>query len=255
MVMVTAHRGHERLAPENTRAAIQAAIDSGADYAELDVQRTADNQIVVIHDRDCKRVAGDARQVRDLSLAEIRKLDAGSWFGPPFAGEPIPTLIEILELARGKIKLNIELKLYGSDPKLSEEVARILHEQRFANDCIVTSLSYSALVEIRRFNPLLRTGLIVSAAVGDVTKLDGEVVSVRADFLSDTVLKHARRQGQEVHVWTINDEKQMFRYLMRGIDNVITSEPDLMIAVRNRWMALSDAERLLLASRNLLGIE
>src|SRR5262249_2835558 len=113
-VKVTAQRGHARAAPENTLSAVRAAIASGADYAEVDVQQTADGVVVLLHDRDLKRVAGVSRRLDELSYDEVRRLDVGSWFSPAFAGERVPTLVEVIDLCRGRIRLNIELKFFGT---------------------------------------------------------------------------------------------------------------------------------------------
>src|SRR5262249_20771464 len=110
VVEVTAHRGHARAAPENTLSAMRKAIESGADYAEMDVQLTSDGKIVLLHDRDLKRVAGDSRRLDELSYDEVRQLDVGRWFDPAFSGERVPTLAEVINLCRGKIRMNIELK-------------------------------------------------------------------------------------------------------------------------------------------------
>ena len=254
-VQVTAHRGHARAAPENTRSAIEAAIRSGADFAEVDVQLTTDGQVVLVHDRDLKRVTGDPRRLEELTFVELEQLDAGSWFNSSFTGERIPTLADVMDLSRGRIKLNIELKYYGSDPRLAREVGQLIRDRDFEKDCIVTSFNYDALLEMRKFNTKLRTGVIIATAVGDVTKREGEVLSIRADGLSDSVLRQARRRGLEVHVWTVNDERQMVRLMMRGVDNILTSDPDLLIQVRSRWKDLSSTEELVLASRFLLGLD
>jgi glycerophosphoryl diester phosphodiesterase len=253
-VLVTAHRGHARTAPENTLSAISKAIASGADYAEVDVQLTADGKIVLLHDRDLKRVAGVSRRLDAMSFAEVRKLDVGSWFGPSFRGERVPTLAELIDLARGRIRLNIELKFHGPDRRLAREVARLVREKDFESECLVTSLNYDALGEVKRHNPRLRTGLIVAHALGDVSRLEIEALSVRADFLSDRLLRAARRAGMEVHVWTVNDARRMTRLMKRGVDNILTSDPDLAIRVRDEWAGLTGPERLVLASRLLLGL-
>jgi glycerophosphoryl diester phosphodiesterase len=255
LVQVTAHRGHSRAAPENTLSAIRKAIASGADFAEVDVQQTADGVVVLLHDSDLKRVAGDPRRVGELSFDEVRKLDVGSWFDPVFAGERVPTLAEVVDLCRGRIKLNIELKIYGPDRQLALEVARLVHEHDFESDCLLTSFSYDALLEAKQHNPRVRTGLIIAYALGDVSRLEFDVLSVRADFLSDKVLREARRLGKEIHVWTVNDSRQMFRLMKRGVDNIITDDPDMLIRVREEWTSLTGTERLLLASRLLLGLE
>ncbi len=255
LVQVTAHRGHARAAPDNTLSAMRKAIESGADYAEVDVQQTADGVVVLLHDRDLKRVAGDSRRIDDLTYDQVRQLDVGSWFDPSFAAERVPTLAEVINLSRGRIKLNIELKFYGPDRRLAGEVARLVHEQDFEFECLVTSFEYDALLEMKRHNPGLRTGLIVAHALGDVSRLEVEALSVRADWLSDEVLREAHRRRREVHVWTVNDARQMTQFLKRGVDNIITSDPDLAIQVRDEWANLTGTERLMLASRLLLGLD
>jgi glycerophosphoryl diester phosphodiesterase len=255
LVQVTAHRGHARAAPENTLSAMRKAIESGADYAEMDVQLTADGKVVLLHDRDLKRVAGDSRRLDELSYDEVRQLDVGSWFDAAFASERVPTLTEVICLCRGKIRLNIELKFFGPDRRLAQEVAAIVHEQTCESDCLVTSLNYEALLEVKRRNPGLRTGLIVAHALGDVSRQEVDALSVRADFLSDELLRAAHRSGKEVHAWTVNEPRQMTRLMKRGVDNIITSDPDLAILVRSEWASLTGPERLVLASRVLLGLD
>ncbi len=255
VVQVTAHRGHARAAPENTLSAMQRAIESGADYAEMDVQQTADGVVVLLHDRDLKRVAGVSRRLDEMSYDEVRQLDVGTWFDPAFAGERVPTLEEVIEACRGRIRMNIELKFYSPDRRLAEAVARIIRQQGVESECLITSLEYDGLVETKRHGPQLRTGLTVATALGDVSRLDVDALSVRADFLSDELLASARRLGREVHVWTINDAQAMAWQIKRGVDNIITSDPDLAISVRDEWTSLSGPERLLLSARLLLGLQ
>ncbi len=255
LVRVTAHRGHARVAPENTLSAIRKAIDGGADYAEVDVHQTADGVIVLLHDRDLKRVAGVSRRLDELSYDEVRKLDVGSWFDPAFAGERVPTLAEVHDLCRGQVRLNIEMKFFGPDRRLAPEVARLVGERDFESDCLVTAFDYDALQEARRHNPRLRIGLTVAHALGNVSRLEVDALSVRADHLSDDLLRAAQRHGREVHVWTVNDARQMTELMKRGVDNVITGDLDLAIRARDEWASLTGAEQLLLASRLLLGLD
>ena len=253
-IQITAHRGHARVAPENTLSAIQQAIESRADYAEIDVQLTADDVVVLLHDRDLKRVTGDSRPLAELTYDELSQLDVGSWFSQEFAGERIPTLKETMELSRGQIKLNIELKFYGPDRRLTAKVAELIREEAFESDCIVTSLSYDACVEVKRLHPEVRTGLIVAHALGNLSRLEVDILSVRADFLTADILKTARKTEREVHVWTVNQPRLMVEMMMRGVDNVLTSDPDLGVRVRDEWQEMLAAERLLLAARLLMGL-
>jgi glycerophosphoryl diester phosphodiesterase len=254
-VQVTAHRGHARAAPENTLSAMRKAIKSGADYAEMDVQQTADGVVVLLHDRDLKRVAGVSTRLDELFYDEVRRLDVGSWFDRAFADERVPTLVEVIKLCRGRIKVNIELKFFGPDRRLAAAVAHLLREQDFEAECLVTSLNYDALQEVKRHNPRLRTGLTVAHALGDVSRLEVDALSVRADFLSNDLLGSAHGRCMEVHAWTVNDARQMTQLMKRGVDNIITSDPDLAIQVRDEWASLTGPERLVLASRLLLGLD
>jgi glycerophosphoryl diester phosphodiesterase len=200
-------------------------------------------------------VAGVSRRLEDLSYDEVRKLDVGSWFDPAFADERVPTLAEVINLSRGRIKLNIELKFFGKDRRLVGAAARLLRAQRFEPHCLVTSFNYDAIRELKRQDPSLRTGIIVAHALGNVSRLEVDALSVRADWLTDEVLRAAHRQGKEVHVWTVNDAGQMIRLMKRGVDNILTSDPDMAVRVRDEWASLTGPERLVLASRLLLGLE
>src|SRR5262249_25010278 len=154
-------------------------IESGADYAEMDVQLTSDGKVVLLHDRDLKRVAGLSKRLDERTYEEVRKLDVGSWFDPAFSGERVPTLTEVIDLCRNKIKLNIEMKFFGSDRQLAGKVADIIRAQNFESECVVTSLNNDALRDAKRQNPGLRTGLTVAHALGDVSRLTVDVLSVR----------------------------------------------------------------------------
>jgi glycerophosphoryl diester phosphodiesterase len=255
LARVTAHRGHSRAAPENTLSAIRKAVECGADYAEVDVQLTADGVVVLLHDSDLKRVASVPRRIGELTYNEVRKLDVGSYFDPSFAGERVPSLAEVINRFRERIKLNIEMKLYEPNGQLARAVARLVREHDFESDCLVSSFNYDALQEVKETNPRVRTGLIVAYALGDVSRLEVEALSVRANFLSDHLLRRAQGRGKEVHVWTVNDTRQMTRLLSRGVDNIITDDPDILIRVRDEWSRLTRTERLLLASRLLLGLD
>jgi glycerophosphoryl diester phosphodiesterase len=219
------------------------------------VQQTADGVVVLLHDGDLKRVAGIARKCGDLTFEEIRKLDVGSWFGPAFAGERVPSLAEVIELSRGHIRLNIELKPDGSNPSLAPAVAHLVTEHQFESECLITSFSYDVLLAVKQHDAHLRTGLIVAYALGDVSRLNLDALSVQTKSLSDDLIRSAHRAGQEVHVWTVNDPRQMDRLIKRGVDNIITDDPDILIRVRDEWTSLTHAERLVGAARLLLGLD
>ncbi len=254
LVAITAHRGHSRQAPENTLAAFEKAIESGADYVELDIHQTADGEIMVLHDRDLKRVAGLSRRLAELTLDEVRQLDVGTWFDPAFSNERVPTLREAIAVCRGRIRMNIEIKVFNRDLSVCPPLAALLADEDFEDECLITSLDDRALFEMQRLNPRLATGIIVAQSLGDVTRWPFDVLSIRAEHLTDAVLRSAHRRGMEVHVWTVNRPETMLRLMQRGVDNLITSDPDLALRVRRGWLDQSDAERLVLSARLLLGL-
>jgi glycerophosphoryl diester phosphodiesterase len=126
---ITAHRGTSVDAPENTLAAFSKAIDDLSDYIELDVQLTKDGAVVVMHDKNAYRTTGVDRNISDMTLEEVKQLDAGSYFGEEFAGEQVPTLKEVLELVNGRVSLNIELKSTSANlDKLTQKVVEMIHD-------------------------------------------------------------------------------------------------------------------------------
>ena len=209
-IEITGHRGYENVAPENTLASFKAAIEAGVDWIELDVQLSSDGTIVILHDRDFLRVAGDRRRPGQMTLAEIKALDASQLrrFGDKYAGERIATLQEVIDLARGRVNVNIELKVYGSDRRIAAAVADLVRTEQFESECLVASLDVQAVREAKRHNPKLTTAAIVTVAVGDITRLDVDVLSVNKRLVNDTFL-HTRDHGKGVLVWTVNDPREM----------------------------------------------
>ena len=179
-------------------------------------------------------------------------MDTGSWFAPEFAGERVPTLKEVITTSKGKIKLNIELKFNGHDKKLAKEVTRIVAEAGFEADCIVTSLEYHGVLQAKQANNELRVGLIVTTSVGDVTKLDVDLLSVSAKAVDRDLIHRARRAGKEVHVWTVNKPEQMNTMIHFGVDNIITDVPELLVQLLEEREQLSSAERLMLRLADFL---
>ena len=249
--VITAHRGAKAVAPENTMAAFRAAMDAGADYAELDVQHTKDREVVVLHDADFMRMGGDPRRVADLTAAEVATIDIGLKRGPQFAGEHAPTLAEVIDLVRGRMKINIELKYNVPDPGLAPAVVELLRREDFIDQVVITSLDYTALKQVKSIEPRLKTGHIVTAAVGDVLRTEAGFLSLNSAKATTSLVRRARAAGKEVAVWTVNDPEVMLRMIERGVDNIITDNPALLVRVMRERAALSKAEILGLRLRVL----
>ena len=155
---IIGHRGAPREAPENTLSSFELAIRQGADLIELDLHMSADKQLVVIHDDTVDRTTDGTGLVRDLSLVELRALDAGSWLRPKFRGERIPTLSEALDLTAGRVGLVVELK-HGAEryPDIEGSLARAIEARNRLDDVIVISRNGAAIERINRINPDIMT--------------------------------------------------------------------------------------------------
>lgn len=227
-IQITAHRGSSDEAPENTMAALHKAVEDFADYAEIDVQETMDGVVVLGHDTTLSRVAGINRPISSFSYENLAGLDAGSWFSDKYKGEKIPTLKEVMEYSKGKINLNIEIKNLGEGSPLPDQVVKMIEEYQMEEQCVVTSTRFSYLVRIKKENPEIRTGYIISAAYGDFYSSDSiDFISVRSSFVNERLVEAAHEKGKAVHAWTVNRKSEMERMKMLGVDNIITDYPIL----------------------------
>ncbi|MCP3902385.1 MAG: hypothetical protein GY715_02020 [Planctomycetes bacterium] len=251
-IAITAHRGSKLRAPENTLSALEKAIEDGADFCEIDVQTTADGVVVLIHDADLMRVSSEPARLRDLAYADLADVDVGSWFDPAFADERVGTLQEAIDIARGRIKLNIELKFNWDDPALTPAVARLIRDNDYARECVVSSLDFSSLAETREAVPGVPTGFIVFHALGDVARMEADFLSINAAQATPGLVRDLHRRGREIHVWTVNDLHNALAMIEVGVDNIITDRPEELRALVTDWNALSDSEKIALMLRNLI---
>lgn len=259
-VELTAHRGAAMAAPENTLPAIRAAIALGADRIEIDAMSSADDAVVVFHDTDLRRLANDPRRVADLTFDELRTFDVGAWFDNAFAGERIPTLDEVFDATAGQTPLNIELKVArGEETALAEAVAAIVRSHGAAGGrdadrpsrraAIVTSLSPRALEAVRLADPSIPIGIIVTASIGDLRRLDVDFLSVDSRLATPDFLARAAGANLPVHVWNVRDADQLTQLALRGVAGVIAPDVATMRARLDELAKLDDIERLLLAAR------
>ena len=227
---VTAHRGASKVAPENTIPAFEAAIESGADYIELDVQLTKDGELVVMHDDDIKRTTDGEGPLSLMTYEETQKYSAGSWFSDDgtFNDVKIPKLSEVLELVGHDILLNIEIKSHGNVAATAEKVAELVEEYDIADSCYVTSFSYQALKKIKEVNPDIKTALIANIAPSTVYSQMKyiDAISMNYLFVNQSVVNYAHHSGKKVFVWTVDRSGEMKKMMALGVDNIITNRPD-----------------------------
>lgn len=231
-MIVTAHRGASDIAPENTLIAVKKAIDLGADYAEIDVWQTQDDEIILMHDKTPRRTtnAKGKKEIWNYSLEELKKLDAGSWFGKEFKNEPVPTLLEAIQVIKGKIKLNIELKISFEEPGMVQKIVDIIRTEGLGKDCMVTSFDRRSVEEVKNIAPEIKAGFIFEKGYPvDVYDGNWEVLSCSRKVVDEELVERARKSNKEIHVWTVNNVKEMKRLMNLGIDGIITGRPGLLI--------------------------
>lgn len=255
-VEIIAHRGAAGSRPENTLASVRKAIEDGADWVEIDVQETADGEVVVFHDSDFMKVAGVDLKIWDATMADLAAIDIGSWFAPEYAGERTPTLRAVLEEAKTKgARALIELKYYGHDERLEERVARIVEDTGMIESVAVMSLDYPAVRKMKALRPDWRVGLLAATAIGDLTQLDADFLAVSKGLAGVDLIRKARAAGLDVYVWTINDPVTMSRMISRGVAGLITDEPGLAREVISDRINLGPAEQLLIVASDVLGLD
>lgn len=244
-----AHRGASGSAPENTLAAINKALEIGADIVEIDVHLSSDNQLIVIHDNTLDRTTTLKGNVKDHSLKELKNADAGSWFSPEFKNERIPTLDEVLYTINGKAILLIEIKdgseVYPRIEKLTVEAVKRNGAERWCELQSFSQIAVEKMLEEKSSMPVYKL------VVGNVPLLplhhDGKMKSGSAyqykdvtginpnyRFAKKRVLKKLHERNQKMYVWTVNDEKLMKKLLLWGVDGIITNYPERLKALQNQ---------------------
>ncbi|MBK9386186.1 MAG: hypothetical protein IPN34_15345 [Planctomycetes bacterium] len=250
---IIAHRGASHAAPENTLAAVRAAIEERADMVEIDVQETRDGAVVVLHDRDLKRVGGAALAVASSTAAELRAVELGARYEVRFASERVPLLDEVLALARGRIHVLIELKRYAPGGRLPELVIERVEAAGLADGFSCMSMDPELVRQLRVLRPGWRVGALSAVSLGSLSRVDAAFVAVRASRASAAFVRESQRRGKEVYVWTVNEPLAIARAFALGVDGVITDRPALAFALREERAAQDGLERTLGRLAALLG--
>jgi len=229
-VEITGHRGASGLAPENTMASMVKAMELAADFSELDVQETADGILVLMHDDSLQRTTGIEAGVWEKTYDDLQGLDVGFWFSEDFKGEPIPTLKSIIEAVRGKMKLNIELKMNGHEKQLTEKVVAMVENEDFFDNCVLTSFDFSAIKKVKQLNSKIKAGYIFSEMPEDedVFNANVDLLSVNKKIVTEDLVQKAHANNKEVHVWTVNEPEDMRKLISFGVDNIITNYPNIL---------------------------
>ena len=236
-----AHRGASGagLAPENTLAAFERAIEIGVDAVELDVRSTRDGALVVLHDPLLDRTTDREGPVHELTLAQVREADAGGWFGRRFAGEKVPTLAEALELLRRRALAVIEIKA----DHLAESVLRVVDDLVAADQVVIQSFSSETLRRVKAIDGAAPAGLLVGnlptspsrirarRMVREVLSLGANILNIWHTTLTPAFYEEARKRGLTVWTWTVDEEVVLRDVVQMGVQGIATNHPDRLNGV------------------------
>jgi len=223
-----AHRGARGLAPENTLAGVQAALSHNATHIEVDVQRSKDGALVIIHDTEVNRTTNGTGKVGDLSWEQLALLDAGVYFSSSFAGERIPTLDAVLESIAGRtVTLVVEAKNPELYPGIERQIAEAL-KQIPSQPVIVVSFNHNWLRQFHQLAPDIPLGRISVWAYDTPSLPQNRVTSVfwLSVIIDPTLVRRIHRAGDQVVVWTVDEVWLMRLLLWMGVDGITTNRPD-----------------------------
>ncbi len=234
--LVFGHRGAMARAPMNTLAAFELARAEGADGIELDLRLSRDGHLVVIHDDLVDATTDGLGSVADLTLTEIKRLDAGSWFSDSFARETIPTLDEVFDAFGRAMFINIEIKSsLDSVDRLENQLADCVRRHDMREQVIVSCFDPALLRRVSGMMPGVMMGFLYQPDMPEenylpLKKLRHEARHPRHDMVDAAYMNWARAQAYFVNVWTVNDPQRAIALRDLGVNAIITDEPDLIIS-------------------------
>ncbi len=234
---VIAHRGASAVAPENTMAAFRRAVEMGAECIETDLHLSRDGRLIIVHDATLKRTTSGDGFVRNFTFNELRELDAGSWFAKEFAGEKLPAIEELLDLA-GQADLSLYLEIKGgAGYGVERAVISALRGRKESKAAVVLCFDPSVLDRIHQLDRLLMTGLLFESGgeemVKEAVRVGARQIGPRGDCVSPELVADAHRRGLKVIAWTVNDPAQMRALAAIGVNGIITNYPNRLLAVRD----------------------
>jgi len=226
--LIIAHRGASSVAPENTLKAFQKAIDLNADILEFDVHQSKDGEIVIMHDGNTFRTTSYFGSISNLTLQELKKLDCGE-------GERIPTLVELIKIARGKVNLNCEMKARG----IEEKVIKILKEEKMIEDTIISSFKHDTLLKIQKLEPQIKLASLEPTRTGWIRSWMSRKKMLRVTIenffyainpyyklVNSNFVEKAHKNNIKIFPWTVNTDSSIRKLINFGVDGIITNEID-----------------------------
>ena len=249
---IIGHKGAAGYAPENTLASLQVAMDMGVDMIEIDVHMTKDGEVVVFHDEDISRTTNGTGKIHELTLAEVKELDAGSWFSPKFAGEKVPTLREAIDLVHGNADILIDIKSKGHEfyDNFAEIIVDIIDEREDNKEwCIVQSYDQEYLehayardstIQMKKIMMGEDESMLLSFYLNSKSFMTNrnkhhffETINPHYSTLSQRRIFRLHAKGYKVHTYVVNEREEMIKMLNMAVDGIITDYPDRLVKVRD----------------------
>ncbi len=221
--LTISHKGAGNYAPPNTLKAIQKAIQYEADFVEIDVHKTKDDNIVLIHDAKIQNSSGGCENIRDMALEQIKKINVGE-------GEKIPTLEEVIPIAKNKINLQIEIKAEG----MTENLVNLLNQEDLNDSSIISSFSLIELIKLKKKAPYIKIGYLFPAEMNNIRLIKRNITkasknhfyAVHPHFsvITEEIIQFSKKNNLLVNAWTVNDKNSMMNLIKIGVNGIITDE-------------------------------
>lgn len=232
--LVFGHRGASAYAPMNTLPAFELAVAQRADGIELDVHLSQDGQLIVLHDFTVDHTTDGHGYARDMTLAQLKQLDAGGWKGEQFKGVSIPTLDEVFAAVGHKLYINVEIKSETVETDgVEQQVAECIAKNGMAERVIVSSFNPLALKRFREIMPEVPIGYLYMAGEKPFAEvmetLDHEAQHPQHTMIDQDYMDWAKQNGYRVNTWTVNDPLRAVELRDMGVDAIITDTPDVML--------------------------
>jgi glycerophosphoryl diester phosphodiesterase len=235
-ILVMGHRGFPIAAPENTILSYELAMQAGVDLIEVDVWSSADGHLVCMHDPDVSATTNGVGMIEELTLEQIKTLDAGD-------GQQVPLLNEVFDLIQGKIGINIDLKSIG----VEEQVLDLLIERDMLNSSIISSFFLVSIEIVKELNKDAQTGAIFQLGMEEMVKhtlnAGANAVHPVLPDVTEGLVNQAHEEGLKVNVWGVDDAADMLRILEWGVNGIITDYPDVGVHMVDKWLRdIKDSE-------------
>ena len=232
-ILIVGHKGASSIAPENILRAFRKAIELKADLIEFDVQLSKDNEMVNNHDPNTFTTTGYNGLIKEMTLKELKQLDFGE-------GERIPTLAELITIAKDKIGLIFDIKASG----LNEILVEILRNENLTNPSIISSFSFKELAKIKGIDNNIKLGLLLPEAMKSkqmIIKRIQKAINIKFSsihphfsIIDNQIIEFCHANNLKVFGWTVNDEKDMNHLIQMGIDGIVTDDIELLKKVLNK---------------------